>query len=109
MNYTVKVGEETDYSLVENDMHRSVLQDLAVLFATKKGTVPMYREFGLDMKFIDMPMNAAKTVLMAEVIEAVGKYEPRAQIVSVSFEPDTVTGTATPRVEVKIIEQEPRI
>lgn len=104
MNYDVKIGEKNNFSLIENDLHRSVLQNLAVLFGTRKGTVPMYRDFGLDMRFIDMPMEAAKTVLLAEAIEAVKKFEPRAEVISVRYESDEeLKGTAKPIVEVMII------
>ncbi len=105
MTYNVNVGNKTDFTLIENDLHRSVLQNLAVLFATKKGTIPMYREFGLEMKFIDMPMEAAKTVLLADVIENAKRFEPRAQIVDVKYVADEeIKGTAKPVVEVRIIE-----
>lgn len=105
MTYNVNVGGKTDFKLIENDLHSSVLQNLAVLFATKKGTVPMYREFGLEMRFVDMPMEAAQTVLLADAIENTKRFEPRAQIVDVKYIADEeIKGTAKPIVEVRIIE-----
>lgn len=106
MTYDIIIGgKDVDYSFVENDLYRSVLQNLAVLYSTKKGTVPLYREFGLEMKFVDKPMEVAKVLLMNDVIEATKKYEPRANVVSVRFESGKeINGTAVPIVEVSIIE-----
>ena len=105
MTYKVKGGSAaTSYVFNATDTVTSVLQNLALLYATKQGTVPQYREFGLPMEFIDKPMPVAQTMAVAEITEATEKFEPRATIVDISFEVDNVTGKLSPIVEVEINE-----
>lgn len=103
MSYKVS---ETDLSAIrinETDKVRSVLQNIAVILSTRKGTVPLYRSFGLNMDFLDKPIPVAKVLMIAEVREAVEAWEPRATVVGVSFSEDVARpGTLIPTVEVEI-------
>ena len=56
-----------------------IAQNVAVILATPKGSVPMYRSFGLDMSFVDKPMNVAKNMAVIPVREAIEEWEPRAK------------------------------
>lgn len=78
--YTIRSDTLPDYTLCENDTAASVLQNIALLVATKQGTVPGYREFGLPMRFIGMPERIASTVAAQEVVDAVEQFEPRATL-----------------------------
>ena len=78
--YTIRSDTPPDYTLCENDIAASVLQNIALLVATKQGTVPGYREFGLPMRFIGMPERIASTVAAQEVVDAVEQFEPRATL-----------------------------
>ena len=84
--YTIRSDTPPDYTLCENDTAASVLQNIALLVATKQGTVPGYREFGLPMRFIGMPERIASTVAAQEVVDAVEQFEPRARVISVEVE-----------------------
>lgn len=81
------IDSEKNYSqeLMENDTAKSVVQNIALLLNTKKGTVPMYRDYGLPMEFIDKPINVAETMAFAEITEALEKYEPRATLKNIDF------------------------
>ena len=81
------IDSEKDYSqeLMENDIAKSVVQNIALLLNTKKGTVPMYRDYGLPMEFIDKPINVAETMAFAEITEALEKFEPRAALKNIDF------------------------
>ena len=48
-NYLVSANDLTTISLGEQDTVASVLQNIAVILSTPKGTVPGYREFGIDI------------------------------------------------------------
>ena len=48
-NYLVSANDLTTISLGEQDTVTSVLQNIAVILSTPKGTVPCYREFGIDI------------------------------------------------------------
>ena len=97
--YTVKSGEDL-FTFAEDDEVKSICQNVALIISTKKGSVPMYREFGVPMKYLDRPMPEAKTAAAAEIIEAVENFEPRAEVVSVNFSEEA--GKIIPTVEVKV-------
>lgn len=105
MIYTVSAADARGIKLNEVDTARSVLQNVAMILATRQQTVPLYRSFGLPQKFVDKPIPAAKPLAIAEVKEAVEEFEPRATVLSVTFSEDTDNpGRLIPTVEVEIHE-----
>ncbi len=86
MKYTLKVGALENISLCESNETKAVLQNLAIILNTKKGTIPMYREFGIDMSFIDKPPAIAEALARSAIVEAVENFEPRAKILNIEFE-----------------------
>lgn len=101
MTYTVTAGESL--TLNETDTVASVLQNVAIILATRRGTCPLYREFGISMDFLDRPMPVAKTLAYAEIKETIEAYEPRASVVGVTFEERAdAPGLLIPIVEVNI-------
>ena len=86
MSYYVSSDEPPELSLNERDTVRSVLQNIYLILKTPLGSVPMYREFGLDMSFIDRPLPAIRPLMLAAIRDAVDKFEPRANILNVEVE-----------------------
>lgn len=78
MEFTVSATDLRNVKLVEEDEIKEILRNVAVILATPKGSVPMYREFGLDRSFLDKPMNIAKNMAVIPVREAIEAWEPRA-------------------------------
>lgn len=103
MSYTVKTGVEPDISLCENDITASILQNVALIINTRKGTVPLYRDFGLKMDYLDKPANIAATLAAQDVQAAIDEYEPRAKVRAVNAECDA-EGKLIISVEVDINE-----
>ncbi len=104
MSYKVNATDLTNIRFIETDTLSSVLQNIAVLLSTPKGSVPQYREFGLSVIMLDKPTPVAKMMMRADVREAIERWEPRAQFVSMTFgERITQPGTLWPTVEVEII------
>ncbi len=101
LKYTVSSAEKITIQFQQEDKVLSVLQNIALLLNTKKGTVPMYREFGLDMDFIDKPIDVAETIAFSEITDAVEEFESRATVVDVTFG-KTTDGRMTIVVEVEI-------
>lgn len=90
--------------LLENETVASVLQNIAIILKTPKGSVPMYREFGLSQDFLDKPMPVAKVMMISALKEAIERWEPRAEFVDVTFEGNASNpGELDPTVEVRII------
>lgn len=102
MSYKVSPQGLGALNLNETDYVRSVLQNVAVILSTWKGTVPLYREFGISAASLHKPLPVAKAMLRAEIREAVETFEPRAEVVDVTFS-EGIDGL-TPTVEVNILE-----
>lgn len=103
----VKINAADDYTLnfEQSDNVKSVVQNVSLLLNTKRGTVPMHREFGLAMEFIDKPIDIAETIAFAEISEAIERFEPRATLVDISFE-KAKDGKMTMVVEVSINDEQ---
>lgn len=106
MSYKVSAADLQHIRLNEADTVTSILQNVAIILSTRQGTSPLYRQFGLPQNFIDKPIPVAKPMLFAEVKEAVEEYEPRAEVIGISFEEDaSAPGKIIPTVEVEIREE----
>lgn len=81
-----------------------LMQEIRTVLSTRKGSVPLDRDFGLDWSILDSPMNAIKPRYVADVARQVEKYVPRVKVVEVRFIPggDAVDGIAHPVVRVSI-------
>ena len=86
MRHTIRSDAHPVYTVCETDEEQSVLQNLALLIATRTGTVPMYREFGLPFAFEHCPRETMETVAAAELANAIETFEPRASYRDVRFE-----------------------
>lgn len=101
MTYTVTAGSAL--ILNETDIVASVLQNVGIILATRRGSCPLYWDFGIPIDFLDRPIPVAKTLAYAEIKEAIEAYEPRATVVGVTFSEDANTpGLLIPTVEVSI-------
>ncbi len=83
--FTIRSGQ-IDFTFCENEVERSICQNVALIISTRKGSVPLYRDFGINMDFLDRPMPAAEALLFAEVSEAIDIFEPRARLVDLTIE-----------------------
>ena len=101
MVYKISNLSPIEYSLCENDEVTSILQNIALLLQTKRGTTPMYRDFGLPMAFVSMPLPAAEAIAAQEISDALETYEPRARLRDVSVTGGTI-GKLRIEVEVEI-------
>lgn len=79
----------------------SILQNIAIILRTRKGTCPMYRSFGLPCSYIGLPVASARAILYAEIREAIEDFEPRCTVTDISFATDGA-GNLIPTVEVEI-------
>lgn len=105
--YTVTLSSQVDFA--PSDEVREILQNVRTILSTRKGSVPLDRDFGLTWAHIDKPMPVAKMLMRSEVIDAIEEYEPRTTVVSVDFDEDTASamdGILNPRVVVQIGEEE---
>lgn len=105
---TYKVSDDVSaLRLNEAEPVASVLQQVAVLLATRQGEVPFYREFGLPQKFLDKPVNVARPLLYLEVKEALERFVPQAELIGLEIIVDeTQPGHVVPVVEVRVKDEQ---
>ena len=79
-----------------------ILQNVITICTTAKYSVPMDREFGIDGKLLDEPINTIQAKYTQEVVTAVKKFEPRAQVTRVEFTGDN-DGKVFPRLLIRLV------
>ncbi len=82
-----------------------ILQNVRTILATRKGSVPLDRDFGISWGNVDQSLPAAKMLMRSEVIDAIERHEPRAKVTSVDFAEDVegaMDGVLKPIVTVQI-------
>jgi len=68
-----------------------IRQCIGIILTTTKGSVPLNPLFGSDIwQFIDRPINTAVANISAEILDAVGKWEPRIIIKNLTYD---ITGS----------------
>lgn len=81
---------------------KEILQNVAFIMSTPLMSCPLDREFGWDMG-IDDPIHLRKARYTYEVTQAITKFEPRAVVLSVSFDDSNLLdGKLKPKVRVAI-------
>ena len=79
-----------------------VIQNVQTILTTRKGTVPLNRNFGVSFDFLDNPTPQAQAKLSVEIFEGIKKYEPRAILKEVIFNVDPMAGQIKPCVKIDV-------
>ena len=99
--YSVSLTASLDFS--PDSTVAEILQNVRMILSTRIGTVPLDRDFGVSWEMVDQPVDVAKLLIQAQVIEAVQQYEPRAEVTKVEFDTsDAMEGRLSPKVTVRI-------
>lgn len=77
-----KVEIQFDYSEPEKE---DILRCLNTLYATREGSQPLDRNFGLNWEFIDKPLPVAQQEYSFEVIKKTREYETRVKVREVKY------------------------
>lgn len=105
MSYVISKGMEISFA--PETVSEEVVQNVRTIIATRTGTVPLFRDFGTAWEGLDMPVNTAKAMIRAEIVEAVERFEPRAVVDSVEWDElisDSSDGLMHPVVTVSLAE-----
>ncbi|WP_308771746.1 hypothetical protein [uncultured Bilophila sp.] len=84
---------------------RGLAQEIRTALATRKGSVPLDRDFGLSWDVIDLPLPEARPLLVAEIGCGLERCVPRIRVKDVSFKadvPEAADGKLVPVVTVEI-------
>jgi phage baseplate assembly protein W len=75
-----------------------IIENLNTIFTTPEGSVPLDREFGINMDFLDLPISQAQGKFTIEVTRKIKKYEPRVKVKKVIFTNDQLNGRTAAKV-----------
>ena len=68
-----------------------IRQCISIILGTQKGSLPHRLDFGSDLwRYIDLPVSAAKPHIIREAVQAIAKWEPRAEVQSISLQPSSL-------------------
>ena len=102
MEYEIKVGVNAiDFGA---SGVQEVLQNISMILETPAFSCAMNRDFAWTPDMLDEPINIMKARIKGSVVEAIQKYEPRAEITSIDFETDALNGKIIPVVRVRMDE-----
>lgn len=81
-------------------------QEIRTVLSTRKGSVPLDRDFGLSWDHVDKPTNEAMLYMVAEIGQELEKSVPRIRVRDISFSStDPLEGMLAPKVTVEIREE----
>jgi uncharacterized protein len=80
-----------------------VMQNVRTILTTRRGTVPLDRDFGISFEFLDSPINTTRAKVEQEIFLQLKKYEPRAILKQILWDTDLLlSGKISPTVKVEI-------
>ena len=79
-----------------------VMQNVRLILTTRRGTVPLDRNFGVSFEFLDSPINLTQAKAEQEIFMQIKKYEPRATLKQIEWAADALTGQLSPKVKVEV-------
>ncbi|GHV32323.1 hypothetical protein FACS18949_02850 [Clostridia bacterium] len=102
MTHLIRADEKIKINLAPATIEDEVKQNIRMILLTPQYSVPLNRAFGMPQRFIDKPLPVAKTLLIAEIMDAIEAYEPRATVNKITFDEDAQDGRLSPILEVDI-------
>lgn len=104
----IVTNKKSLYNLLPSTIEDEIIQNICLILNTYKGTVPLNRNLGVDISFIDTPANVGLIKSKMLIAEAVQRYEPRVEVTSVSIKKDlkdNIEGDFNILVEVNILDE----
>lgn len=80
-----------------------IFQNIKYIILTEYFSVPLDREFGLDMTLVDKPIPVAKLLFPQECTMKISLYEPRALFRDITYTEDHINGKLMPHVTVILL------
>ena len=79
-----------------------ITQNVRTILTTRKGTVPLDREFGITFDFLDSPMPRARALAEQEIFMQIRRYEPRVVVKKIDWLAEILEGKITPKVKLEL-------
>lgn len=99
---SIIAANTNEITFAPRSIEEEVIQNIRTILTTRRGSVPLDRDFGLDTSIIDQPVNRIRALLTTDIIETVERYEPRAEVTAVDFSGESTEGAVVPLVKVVI-------
>ena len=80
-----------------------IMQNVRTLLTTRRGTVPLDRDFGISFDFLDSPVNVTRAKAEQEIFLQMKKYEPRAILKQIKWDANVISGEIWPTVKVEVV------
>jgi len=96
------IDNTPSYKLGLKDLDE-IVQNVKVIVNTRKGSVPLDRDFGVDWSIIDTPNTLTFQKLRVEIVKAIEKYEPRVKVKQVKIIPDKQVLDGIMKVKLKVL------
>lgn len=94
----IQVNVDLEGDGFSSEEYADTRQCLETLLSIRAGSQPLDRELGIDFDgIVGYPADVAKNMLSLEIIEKVGRYEPRVEIDTIEFE-DNMEGLLCPHI-----------
>lgn len=105
MSYIIDTAENIEINFNPETVEEEILQNLWLLYSSLENDVPLDRELGLNVTYVDRPIETAKALLQSDIYDKTERYEPRASVVNILFSDNAeeyMKGKLKPIVEVEI-------
>ena len=79
-----------------------IIQNVQTIVTTEKYSVPLERDFGINMNLVDRPMNHVQALLSKEITTQIERYEPRIKVTEVIYSDGDPQGHMSITVRVKL-------
>ena len=86
----------------EDESPLCIRQNVELIMATNKGTVPLCMDFGVDQSYIDYPVPEAQIRMIAPLREAIEQWEERVTVQRIYNNPQNEPSRLRPVAEVVI-------
>lgn len=103
MEFELTAGVIAGVDFAPQNTQREILQNCSTILSTSKFSVPLDRDFGVDVNYVDAPLLSAKAKAESEIFAALKKYEPRVTVKQITWSADT-EGVVRAKVKVVINE-----
>ena len=102
---TIDFSNGVDLTFEPDSRTSELIQSIFILLNTPRGSVPCYREFGIDTAYLHKPIQTAKTMYAAAITEGINAFIPGVQLNHMSFANNADTpSTLIPILEVTFVE-----
>lgn len=89
--YDIVITEGRHIDFSPETENAEIIQNIRTIILTSKFSVPLFREFGIEYP-LDSPYNEASAKLKSDILMAIRKYEPRANISRIAFDGTDING-----------------